>query len=755
MRSDLPNDSLPEKPHLELVTPLDGRTRTSRADVHCHSKYSDRSDEPVLRALAAPESVLEPREIYRLCRSRGMDFVTLADHDRIEGALDIAHLPGTFVSCEATVAFPEDGCRIHCLVLGISEEQHRELQRRRDDVYAFRRYAHREGILCSVAHPFYRVNDLLTVDHLEKLILLFDRFEARNGIHDGGGNRLAERLFSRLTRQQVERMADRQGIDPVGERPWVKALTGGSDDHGGFYVGSTWTEAPPAERVEDYLAHLATGASFPGGEGGSTPRLAQSIYAIADGYTTRQWGRSRDPFRAALGRLGLPAGGRRASWFALPGRLLRRKPPTPEVTIRRADREAAKGIRRFLYHGVRHLRRGDLAGGIESLAHLAPAAAALVPYLFAFNAQHKDASLLEKAREQFDDDDLDAGGERRGGKAWVTDTFGDVNGVARTVETVSRIAAEQGRKLTVIACRQPIEAPGVDLLNFKPLLEFSLPGYKTQQVAIPPAVEIYHEIERRGFDEVLISTPGPLGVVALTAARRLGIPVSGIYHTDFPAYVRHLVGASLEEPAWSVMRWFYAGMERVYVRSHAYREMLLENGFTEDQVRVMPRGVDTVQFRPELRDEGYWTRHGGRGEGVFRFLSVGRVSKEKNLDLMLEAFDDFLATGRDAELAIVGDGPYMDELREKCAGRERVMLTGVLRGDELATAYASGDLLLFPSVTDTLGNAVLEAQASSVPAVVSNEGGPKELVADGVSGLVVDVDEPGALVYAMVKLYED
>jgi len=409
-------------------------------------------------------------------------------------------------------------------------------------------------------------------------------------------------------------------------------------------------------------------------------------------------------------------------------------------------------VRRFHFHGTRHLRRGDLAGGLESLAHLAPAAAALVPYLLAFHAQHKDAALLKTAREQFDDDD--DGAERDGGKAWVTDTFGDVNGVARTVETVSRIAAERGRRLTVVTCRQPIEAPGVELLNFKPLLEFSLPGYKTQLVSIPPAVEIYHELERRRFDELLISTPGPLGLVALSAARRLGVAVSGIYHTDFPAYARHLLGASLEEPAWSLMRWFYSGMERVYVRSLAYRDLLLDNGFTAAQVRLMPRGVDVVQFRPEHRDPGFWPRHGG-GDGAFRFLSVGRVSKEKNLDLLLDAFDAFLATGRDAELAIVGDGPYMDELRAKCRRRPKVLLTGVLRGDELAAAYASGDLLLFPSVTDTLGNAVLEAQASGVPAVVSDQGGPKELVADGVSGLVVDVERRGALVEAMVKLYED
>src|SRR5690242_15913500 len=102
---------------------------TARADLHVHSKHSNRPSEWILRKFGAPESFTEPREIYRICRERGMRFVTISDHDAISGALEIAHLPGTFLSSEVTVEFPEDGCEIHCLVTGITEAQHEDIQR--------------------------------------------------------------------------------------------------------------------------------------------------------------------------------------------------------------------------------------------------------------------------------------------------------------------------------------------------------------------------------------------------------------------------------------------------------------------------------------------------------------------------------------------------------------------------------------------------------------------------------------------------
>lgn len=367
----------------------------------------------------------------------------------------------------------------------------------------------------------------------------------------------------------------------------------------------------------------------------------------------------------------------------------------------------------------------------------------------AISQQHKDSELLRTARRFFT-----GGSPDTGRKVWVTDTFGDVNGVSRTVETVARHARRQGRQLTVLACRSPVEVKGVEAVNLRPLLEMPLPGYPDQLVSLPPVVEVVATLDRLDADEVLISTPGPLGVVVRAAARRLGLRVSGIYHTDFPAYLRHLLGAVLEAPTWRFMRWFYGRMDRIYVRSGEYREQLAANGFDAGRLRTMPRAVDTEKFHPRHCDRAVWARHGGRPD-AFRLLYVGRISKEKNLDLLLDAFDRFLATGREAELALVGGGPYAEELRRRAAGRSEIQFTGVLRGEELSAAYAGGDLFCFPSTTDTLGNVVLEAQASGLAAVVTDRGGPKELVRDGVSGLVVDVGKEGAFLDALVRLHDD
>ena len=209
-----------------------------------------------------------------------MDFVTISDHDAISGALEIAHLPGTFLSSEVTVEFPEDGCEIHCLVAGIDEAQHLEIQRLRRNIYELRDYLREQGILHSVAHPLFRVNDRLTLDQLEKLLVLFNRFEALNGIHDRRANGLVRSIVGSLTRGVLEDLAERHRLEPMGPAPWVKTFTGGSDDHGGFYIGTTWTRTPAAATVEEYLAHLRAGRHEPGGETGSSLRLVQSLYSI-------------------------------------------------------------------------------------------------------------------------------------------------------------------------------------------------------------------------------------------------------------------------------------------------------------------------------------------------------------------------------------------------------------------------------------------------------------------------------------------
>ena len=184
----------------------------SRCDIHVHSKHSDRPSEWYLDRIGAPESFTEPLEVYRLAKARGMDFVTISDHDSIAGALDIAHLPGTFLSSEETVTFPEDGCDLHILVLGVTEAQHRELQRLKRNLYDFRAYARSEGIVHVVAHPLFRVNDRLTLDHLEKVLVLFRLFEGVNGTRDPRATALFDAVLASTSSGLLAELAERHRL---------------------------------------------------------------------------------------------------------------------------------------------------------------------------------------------------------------------------------------------------------------------------------------------------------------------------------------------------------------------------------------------------------------------------------------------------------------------------------------------------------------------------------------------------------------
>ncbi len=740
----------------------------ARADLHVHSAHSNRPDEWVLRSIAAPESFTDPRALYDRCRARGMDFVTISDHDTVTGALEIAHLPGVFLSSEVTARFPEDGCAVHCLVLGVTEGQHREIQRLRGDLYALRDYLVDEDVLHSVAHPLFRVDGQLTLEHVEKLVVLFKRFEVRNGIHDQRLNGLAEALLAGLTPEIVAELADRHRLDPRDPEPWIKHTTGGSDDHGGLYMASTWTETPPAATVDELLGHLRAGRSAAGGATGTSLRLARSLCAISWRYFQERFAGGllarRDPFARMLAALGRPPRPVRRRLF------FRTEPPAPnlaedEAALGAADRLCARALGRFVVRAGIQAKLGRFGAALGAVSELAPLAA-LAPFAVAFDTQAKDEDLLGEVAERFRVSRPDVGPERLVRKAWVSDTLSEVNGVTRTVAQVSRAAARADRSLLTLSCEPPAGC-AADWRGPRHLLEsvarFPLPGYESLTLSIPRLLELVRVLERQGIGEVVISTPGPVGLAALVAARLLRLRVTGVYHTDFPRYVRDLTGdPALEAATWTAMRWVYGAMDRIYVPSRSYGEQLGRHGFDPDRLVLMPRGVDTALFHPgrrapELRRRWAGTlaggTAGGAADGTPVVLYAGRLSKEKNLDLLLDAFDRLLASGRPARLVLVGDGPDRERLAARAdgSGRPEVVFTGFLHGTELATAYASADLFAFPSVTDTFGNAVLEAHASGLAAVVTGRGGPREIVARRGSGVVAE-PSPDAFAAALDDL---
>jgi len=750
----------------------------SRCDLHVHSRFSDRPSEWYLDGIGAPESFTEPLEVYRLCRERGMDFVTISDHNEIRGALEIAHLPGVFISDEVTASFPEDGAEVHCLVFGIDERQFEEIERQRGNIYALRDYLCAAGILHSVAHPLFRVNDQLTLAQLEKLLVLFNRFEGINGTRDGRGTALLTAICEGLTPQLLYELADRHGLAPEGPAPWRKTLTGGSDDHSGIYVATTWTETPPALDVAELLAHLARGEHRPGGELGSSLKLARSFQALAwDYYRVKVLAGSRfrrDPLAEMLRRLAAgevePQRSLVSLWISSVRRTLagasgrdggpgrhhgaagRRAAVVAREEERRVFESSSRAAQRVIAEVVttiaRKLPRGPWSDLLPALTSLAPAALAVSPYLAAFRFQHKDEDLSRAAALRFAGaEHLADQGPRRG---WATDTLADVNGVATTIRAVARLARDQDRPLTVLTSTMAPLSCDFDCENFAPVAELPVPQYRGLVVALPPFLEIIEHCERQRLSELVISTPGPVGLTALAAAKLLGLRTTGIYHTDFPRYLAVLAGGPrLGELAKGYLRWFYGQMDRVLAPSRAYLEELATLGIERRRLALLPRGVDCELFHPRRRDLGFYPRR-GRPAGPPRLLYVGRISKEKNLDVLIQAYLALAAGSCNAELTLVGDGPYLAELSGRYA-RPQIEFTGLLAGEELATAYASADVFVLPSETDTLGNAVLEAQASGLPAVVCGRG-PRDLVEDGKTGLVGERGDVASLVPALRAL---
>jgi glycosyltransferase involved in cell wall biosynthesis len=596
-------------------------------------------------------------------------------------------------------------------------------------------------------------------------------------------------IFHNLTPELMAKMADRHGIVPLGPEPWKKCFTGGSDDHSGMHVGTAHTVTPYASDVAEFLAHLRRGQHEPAGGCGGSIMMGHSVYHIAYSYYKDRFLRNNDKptilgelFKKLLERAERPpepAGlGSRLRGLAVGmvhRRRMRQASELEQTLVKDLSELFSMAERResslqkmddrhtfhlacqvghalgysFLQRFVELIRQGRLLESLQTVAALGPVALSMAPYLAAFGAQHKDEAFLNAVAAHFAP--IAPAVQATVRKAWITDTYAEVNGVSRTIQAMAVAARKLRRPLTVLTCAQEVPPAEADVKNFAPVGMFSLPEYESQPLAFPPFLEVIEYIERHRFTELIISTPGPLGLTGLAAARLLGLRTIGIYHTDFIEYVRHLTqDDDLADLAGKYMFWFYDQAQTILVPTQCYRQQLIHNGFDPAKLRVMTRGIDSRHFRPDRRDPSFFDRWGL--DASLKFLYVGRISREKGLDRLVDAFDQFRARGHAAQLVIVGDGPYRKELQASCRGRP-ITFTGLLEGDKLATAFASADVMVFPSTTDTFGNVVLEAQASGLPMIVSDLGGPAEIVRSDDSGIIVDHLQPQALADAMEKLY--
>ena len=702
-------------------------TSAARADLHCHSTASQLSKLGVQRAAGLPECATPPGEVYELAKRRGMDFVTITDHDTIDGALRIADRPDVFVSEELTTSFPGEPQAVHVLCFGITPDDHEWLQEHSESVEECAEYLRGNEIACALAHPFYAVAAPLEARHRRRLAELFEVWETRNG-----------------SRAHELNMPASVYVDTHGG-----AGVGGSDDHAGVDVGRTFTRTPAAASPAEFLDHLRAGRAEAAGEQGSAAKWAHAAIAIATRSLLGDEGAPEAPSPDAVLRLlerivgegsvrsgadgeFTPEDARAllAAWLDSVG--LPSGPALIELMQRDGFSHADLFRRSRCAHDLR-LREAASAAGAEIaadspqvgvLGKVFDACMPVVPYLPA-------TAFLANERARVAGRD---GEPRR--VALVVDAISAPHGVAHTVERI-REHGVPGFEVEVVGTDR-----GVDR-RLPAVAEVDIPFYEGLEAGIPSLPSLVETLTEGRFDLIHLVTPGPAGVAAALTARIAGIPLLASHHTEFVAYARMRSGSEALAMAMGVaMSLFYRDCRVVLSPSRSADASLEQLGVPVERIARWVRGVDASRFSPDRRRRE-------PADDRISVLYAGRQTREKGIELLADAFERARSVQPRLRLVLAGGGPEEGYLRERLG--DAAEFRGWLAGDELARAYADADAFLFCSRTDTYGQVVVEAQASGVPVIAVREGGPADLIDESRSGMLCEPD-PEEIAAKLVRL---
>jgi glycosyltransferase involved in cell wall biosynthesis len=325
---------------------------------------------------------------------------------------------------------------------------------------------------------------------------------------------------------------------------------------------------------------------------------------------------------------------------------------------------------------------------------------------------------------------------------YVTETHPpEINGVALTVARAIAFLRGRGHHVDVIRPAQPHEARGSGVREWRST-GLPIPMYRDMRFGLARPAQLAERFVRTGTRLVHVATEGPLGWAALAAARRLGLPTTSDFRTNFHQYSRYYGLRWLESPIRSYLRRFHNGAGRTFAPTARTRQELIDAGF--ERVEVVGRGVDLERFSPARRDRSLrlsWTADDGPV-----LLYVGRLAAEKRVELALNAFQSARRFDARARMIVVGDGPRRAALEREFPA---VRFIGTQTGDALAACYASADLFVFPSESETFGNVTLEALASGLPVIAFDSGAASEYVVDRLNGRLVAPGDDAAFVIAV------
>jgi glycosyltransferase involved in cell wall biosynthesis/predicted metal-dependent phosphoesterase TrpH len=753
-----------------------GEPIRSRVDMHVHSTASQLSKLGIQRSLALPECATEPEEVYELAKRRGMDFVTITDHDSIAGAEELAGYPDCFISEELTAHFQNEPQAVHVLCYGITATDHEWLQAHSGSVEDCAGYVSENGITAALAHPFFAVAAPLTARHRRRLAKLFPIWETRNGARAPELNRPA--LIYVETNGST-------GI-------------GGSDDHAGISIGATFTETPAAVSPQAFLEHIAAGEATAGGEQGSAAKWTHVAMALAiRALGNRKLDHRTDPgsvlqivqrvMREGNVRSGADTEdlGPQDALALLRAWLASIELEGDEYQLLR-DLQDGQLTHAGLYRHARRIHERELAHAIDAVAGVLtpPPAGVLAPPLEEALAARGDdllthadgapagapalapasksapalrladvpgvmtdlfeaclpaipyaASIAFLGREKY----KLVRHDREPRVALVADGLGGMHGVTHTVQQI-RERGVPGFEVEVIGTDADVDR------RLSSVAELEIPFYPGLSVGVPSLTALTDAIADGRYDLVHLVSPGPAGLAAFALAKVMEFPLVASYHTELAAYAALRSGQpELEAFVDLALGALYSACDDVLSPSPASDERLAGIGVDPERIGRWERGVDLRRFDPVLRDERLLP-------GEINVLYVGRQTKEKGLWLLADAFERARARDSRLHLVLAGGGPEQRALQARLG--EHATFLGWQHGEDLARTYASADAFMFASSTDTFGQVILEAQASGLPVVAVDAGGPRALIEDGQTGLLVDGDAT-ALAGGLTTLLEN
>ncbi len=336
--------------------------------------------------------------------------------------------------------------------------------------------------------------------------------------------------------------------------------------------------------------------------------------------------------------------------------------------------------------------------------------------------------------------------------ALVTETFPpEINGVAMTFGVIARELGRRGHAVTVYRpWRRDLPPPATHPEFAQVALPgMPIPGYNLLRLGLPAGARLRRLWRASRPDLVHVATEGPLGLSAIRAARALGCPVTSSFHTNFHAYARHYHIALLRRAALGWLRRVHNLTRRTFVPTDDLRTELAGLGFRD--LTVLSRGVDTRQFGPDRRSEEL-RRSWGVKPGQPVVLHVGRMAPEKNYDLLFRAYAAMRMANPACRFVVAGEGPLKSALTRR---HSDVLFAGFFSREEIGRYYASADIYVHASLTETFGNVLTEAMASGLAVAGFDYAAARLFIRDGRNGLLAPCDRPDRLIAASVRLATD